>query len=184
MSTLGSKMEKKVCWRCGDVDVCMLWRQEGSWQEAAAHYLQLSHSAARLPWNDNGEPSHRSSWQHGFFFSSQSPRPISSIFSQVWNFQQFHFLATASNIVLNLPRLITNMKLSAAAAAAGRTGDVIERRAAPAAIFATSCWHPAKAGGSECNTLCPPEGPAALFVGEGGRRRRRRVVREPLRFIT
>lgn len=62
-------------------------QQEASYQEVTARYpeedvRELSHSAERLPQNDNyveDEPSHHSSWQHESL-SSQSSLPIFSIF--------------------------------------------------------------------------------------------------------
>lgn len=78
-------------------------------------------------------------------------------------FQQFHFLARGFNIIFNLPCLITNMKLSAPAGAnLGRNRTMCSS----GCNFATSCWHPAKAGGGECNTFRPPEGQRHYLSGK------------------
>lgn len=166
------------------VEVASYWTcQELSCQEAWAtsslsrgRHRELSHSVVRRPENAN---SLRMSCvitlpvlirQHGPS-SSQSSHLLPSlhwlqtvVFVRWWKcleFQQNNCIFLQEVISFNLPCLMTNMKLSALV-----TQTRLNRTTCcTLCSFATSCWHPSKAGGGECNTFCPPEGRRHCFVG-------------------
>ncbi len=179
-----------VGWAACVVEVAPYWTcQELSCQEARAasslsrgRHRELSHCVVRRPENDNSLRMSRVITllvlirRHGPF-SSQSSHLLPSLqwlqtgscvswtVKASWiSADRLHFLAGGFNITFNLPCLITNMKLSAP------VKQTRPNRATCGALcsFATSCWHLSKAGGGECNTVCPPEGRRHCLLGGGG----------------